>query len=119
MVLAPTAKAYHEAIRCCRQGGTVVALSFPCDTTIPLDIHYLILNGITLRGSLIGNRVEVMQAMDFAARGLVTCHVSVQPNLFECTNADCFERMKCKLQHNEIVGRVVFDLSAETQPYVS
>lgn len=70
---------------------------------ITLNITQIVINRITLRGSIVGTREDMREAMDFAARGLVRCHVTCRP--LEEVN----ETIKDMLA-NRIIGRVVFTL---------
>lgn len=56
----------------------------------PLDIFSMVLNGITVRGSIVGTRLELQESLDFAARGKVRATVSTEK--LEDVN-DVFARM--------------------------
>jgi alcohol dehydrogenase, propanol-preferring len=67
----------------------------------PLTI--MVLNGITLRGSIVGTRLDLQEALDLAGEGAV--RATVQTARLEDVN-DVFER----LHAGQIEGRVVLDL---------
>ncbi len=63
------------------------------------------LNGITVRGSIVGTRLDLQESLDFAAAGKV--HATVTTDKLENIN-DVFGRM----HRGEIEGRVVLDFEA-------
>jgi propanol-preferring alcohol dehydrogenase len=64
-----------------------------------------VLNGITVRGSIVGTRLDLQESLDFAAQGKVRATVST--DTLENVN-DVFARMR----KGGIEGRVVLDLGA-------
>ena len=48
----------------------------PGDITI--DLRALVFNGITIKGSIVGNRDHLKHALAFAGRGLVKCHIHIR-----------------------------------------
>lgn len=101
VVLAATPAAYQLGVNSVRRKGYVVGVSLPKDANFTVDILSLVLNRITIRGSIVGTREDMKEALDFAARGLVKCDVQTQP--LERVN-EVFDRMT----RGEINGRVVF-----------
>lgn len=67
------------------------------------------LNGITVRGSIVGTRLDLQEALDFAALGKVRATVETAP--LERIN-DVFDRMRT----GSIEGRVVLDINAQAAP---
>jgi len=65
----------------------------------------MVLNGITVRGSIVGTRLDLQESLDFAAQGKVRATVST--DVLENVN-DVFARMR----KGGIEGRVVLDLGA-------
>jgi propanol-preferring alcohol dehydrogenase len=59
-----------------------------------------VLKRVTVRGSIVGTRQDLVEALDFADRGLVKC--TIQTRKLEEIN-DVFS----KLKKNAIEGRVV------------
>jgi propanol-preferring alcohol dehydrogenase len=71
--------------------------SFPC------PIFDIVLKGITIKGSIVGSRLDCHEALDFGARGLVKAVVEID----ELENiADVFDR----LHAGKINGRVVIKM---------
>lgn len=67
------------------------------------------LNGVTVRGSIVGTRLDLQEALDFAAHGRVRATFQMEP--LESIN-DVFDRMR----RGAIEGRVVLDLAAAPAP---
>ena len=65
----------------------------------------MVLNGITVRGSIVGTRLDLQESLDFAARGKVQSTATTDK--LENIN-DVFARM----HKGQIEGRVVLDLAA-------
>jgi propanol-preferring alcohol dehydrogenase len=102
LVTAASPKAFEQALGMGRRGGTIVLNGLP-PGSFPLPIFDMVLNGITLRGSIVGTRLDLQEALDLAGAGKV--RATVQTARLEDIN-DVFER----LHEGEIEGRVVLDL---------
>jgi propanol-preferring alcohol dehydrogenase len=101
LVTAVSPKAFEQAIGMVRRGGTVVLTGLP-PGTFPLSIFDMVLNGITVRGSIVGTRLDMQEALEFAAAGQVKA--TVRTERLEAIN-DVFSQMN----KGEIEGRVVLD----------
>lgn len=64
----------------------------------------MVLDGITVRGSIVGTRKDLQEALDFASRGKIMANISVEPLIN--INA-IFDRMRA----GKIAGRVVIDMA--------
>lgn len=104
LVTAVSPKAFEQAIGMVRRGGTVSLNGLP-PGQFPLDIFGMVLNGITVRGSIVGTRLDLQESLDFAARGKVAATVATER--LENIN-DVFARMRA----GAIEGRIVLDLAA-------
>jgi propanol-preferring alcohol dehydrogenase len=104
LVTAVSTPAFRQALGTLRRGGTLVLNGLP-PGDFPLPIFDTVLNGITVRGSIVGTRNDLQEAIDFAADGQVTTHIeSTEP--LENIN-DIFSRM----HDGAITGRVVLDMT--------
>ena len=103
LVTAVSPKAFEQAIGMVRRGGTVSLNGLP-PGQFPLDIFGMVLNGITVRGSIVGTRLDLQESLEFAARGQVKA--TVKTDRLENVN-DVFARMR----KGQIEGRVVLDLA--------
>jgi alcohol dehydrogenase, propanol-preferring len=104
LVTAVSPKAFEQATAMVRRGGTVSLNGLP-PGQFPLDIFGMVLNGITVRGSIVGTRLDLQESLDFAAQGKVRATVST--DRLENIN-DVFARMRM----GAIEGRVVLDMGA-------
>ena len=102
LVTAVSPKAFEQAVAIVRRGGTMVLNGLPAGT-FDLSIFNMVLEGITVRGSIVGTRLDLKEALDIAARGKVKAHISVEP--LENIN-DIFHRM----EQGKIDGRIVIDM---------
>jgi propanol-preferring alcohol dehydrogenase len=82
--------------------GTMSLVGLPAGD-FPLPIFDVVLSRKTIRGSIVGTRQDLAEAIDFAARGLVTPHYTMDK--LENIN-EIFARM----EDGTIDGRVVLDL---------
>jgi len=104
LVTAVSPKAFEQALGMVRRGGTVSLNGLP-PGNFPLDIFGMVLNGITVRGSIVGTRLDLQESLEFAEQGKVAA--TVTSDSLENIN-DIFARM----QAGKIEGRVVLDMSA-------
>ncbi|SDA24529.1 alcohol dehydrogenase AdhP [Sphingomonas sp. NFR15] len=104
LVTAVSERAFEQAIGMMARGGTVALNGLP-PGDFPLNIFGLVLNGITVRGSIVGTRLDLQESINFAAAGKVKATISTAR--LEDVN-DVFARM----HKGQIEGRVVLDLTA-------
>lgn len=104
LVTAVSPKAFEQALGMVRRGGTVSLNGLP-PGSFPLPIFDMVLNGITVRGSIVGTRLDLQEALQFAGAGMV--HATTSTERLENIN-DVFRRM----HEGHIEGRVVLDFSA-------
>lgn len=74
LVTAVSRGAFAQALGMVRRGGTVSLNGLP-PGNFPLPIFSTVLNGITVRGSIVGTRRDLQESLDFAAEGLVRAHI--------------------------------------------
>jgi alcohol dehydrogenase, propanol-preferring len=102
LVTAVSTKAFQQAIGMLRRGGTCVLNGLP-PGEFPVSIFDMVLNGHTLRGSIVGTRKDLVEALAFAAEGKVKATIETQP--LESIN-NVFERLK----QGKVNGRIVLDI---------
>jgi len=110
LVTAVSPIAFQQAMGMVRRGGTVSLNGLP-PGDFPLSIFDTVLNGITVRGSIVGTRLDLQEALDFAAAGKV--RATVATDTLENINA-IFGRMR----RGEIAGRIVIDFEQAAQGLV-
>ena len=101
LVTAVSPKAFEQAMGMVGRGGTVSLVGLP-PGDFPLSIFNTVLNGITVRGSIVGTRLDLQEALAFAGEGKVKATVAAEH--LESIN-DIFARMRA----GEIQGRIVID----------
>lgn len=106
VVTATSAKAFEQSVGVLRNGGSVSWIGLPGgkQDEIRLSISGVVNVEATIRGSNVGTRLDLQEAVEFAANGLVRAHTSQEP--IENIN-DIFARMKA----GKINGRVVLALA--------
>ena len=70
LVTAVHPQAFGQAIGLARRGGTIVFNGLP-PGDFPAPIFDIVLKGLTIRGSIVGTRQDMAEALDFYARGMV------------------------------------------------
>lgn len=100
--VAVTKKAFEQAYKSVRRGGSLVVVGLP-NAELPIPIFDTVLNGVTVKGSIVGTRKDMQEALDFAARGKVRAIIETQP--LDMIN-EIFERM----EKGQINGRVVLTM---------
>ena len=99
LVTAVSTGAFGQAIAMVRRRGTVALVGLP-PGDFPLPIFPVVLKRITVRGSIVGTRQDLTEAIAFAAEGQVRANVTVEP--LAAIN-DVFGRM----ERGQIEGRIV------------
>ena len=101
LVTAVSPKAFEQALGMVARGGTVALVGLP-PGDFPLPIFNVVLNGITVRGSIVGTRLDLQESLEFAGEGKVAATVSTA-RLSDINSV--FERM----ERGQIEGRIVLD----------
>jgi propanol-preferring alcohol dehydrogenase len=103
LITAPSLIAFKQGIGMTRKLGTCVLVGLP-PGDFPVPLFDVVANCITVRGSFVGTREDMAEALDFAARGKVKADIELQP-LSE------INRIFTRLQHGDVAARVVIDFS--------
>jgi propanol-preferring alcohol dehydrogenase len=101
LVTAVSTAAFAQALKMVRRKGTVSLVGLP-PGEFPTPIFDVVLKRITVRGSIVGTRRDLDEAIAFAADGKVHAEITKAP--LEKIN-DIFDRMKS----GKIDGRMVLD----------
>ncbi|MEO8936343.1 MAG: alcohol dehydrogenase AdhP [Burkholderiaceae bacterium] len=101
LITAPSLPAFEQGVAMTRKIGTCVLVGIP-PGDFPTPLFDVVANCITIRGSFVGNRHDMAEALQFAAEGKVKADIELQP--LSAIN-DTFER----LAHGEVPSRVVLD----------
>lgn len=103
LVTAVSTPAFRQALGMTARGGTVALVGLP-PGDFPLPIFDVVLGGVTVRGSIVGTRLDLEEALDFAAAGKV--RATITSARLEDVNA-VFDQMRA----GGIEGRVVLDMA--------
>lgn len=101
LVTAVHKDAFGQAIGMTRRGGTIVFNGLP-PGEFPAPIFDIVLKGLTIRGSIVGTRQDMVEALEFYAAGKIKPTYSKRP--LEDINAILDE-----MRHGKIDGRVVIE----------
>ena len=99
LVTAVHPEAFGQAIGMARRGGTIVFVGLP-PGDFPAPIFDIVLKALTIRGSIVGTRQDLAEAIDFYDRGLI------HPN-FTTRNLEEINDVMGELRDGRVDGRVV------------
>ena len=102
LVTAPSLPAFRQAIDMARRRGTVSLVGLP-PGTFPTPIFDVVLKRITLRGSIVGTRNDLAEAIAFAAEGKVHTRTTTEP-------LENINLVLDRLARGEVDGRVVMKM---------
>jgi alcohol dehydrogenase, propanol-preferring len=105
LVTAVSPAAFSQALSMIRRKGTVALVGLP-PGAFPTPIFDVVLKRITIRGSIVGTRQDLDEAIAFAAEGKVSAHV-------ETTTLECINTVLSELKAGQIEARMVLDLAVE------
>jgi propanol-preferring alcohol dehydrogenase len=101
LVTAVSPKAFEQAMGMVRRGGTMSLVGLP-PGDFPLSIFNTVLNGITVRGSIVGTRLDLQEALDFAGQGKVKATVAAE-------RLENINQIFARMRAGDIQGRIVID----------
>jgi len=101
LITAPSLIAFKQGIGMTRRRGTCVLVGLP-PGDFPVPLFEVVSNCITIRGSFVGTREDMAEALAFAVEGKVKAEIELQP-LSEINNI--FDR----LEHGDVPARVVLE----------
>lgn len=103
VVTAVSPGAFSQSIKTLRSGGTCALVGLP-PGTFETPIFDVVLKRITIRGSIVGTRIDLREALSFAERGHICSRIETQP--LSAIN-DIFTRLKS----GNVQGRVVLQMA--------
>lgn len=99
--------AYAQSVQFLRFNGTVVCVGIPEHEPVPVATAFpgLLINGqYNITGSIVGNRTEAIETLEFASRGIMQAH-------FQTKKMDSLIDVFHEMHEGKLQGRVVLDLS--------
>ncbi len=103
VVVAVSPKAFEQAYRSLRRGGTMVFVALPADNFVQLPIFETVLNGIRIQGSIVGTRLDLQEVFDL--HSAMKTHVICETRRLETVNEDFEDVEKGRVQ-----ARLVFEM---------
>lgn len=103
LITAPSLPAFKQGVAMTRKTGTCVLVGLP-PGEFPVPLFGVVADCITIRGSFVGNRKDMAEALAFAAAGKVKADIELQP--LSAIN-EVFDR----LEHGKVAGRIVIDFA--------
>ncbi|RDI13297.1 alcohol dehydrogenase AdhP [Flavobacterium sp. AG291] len=103
LITAVSPTAFKQGLETLRRKGTMALNGLP-PGNFDLSIFDTVLNRITIRGSIVGTRKDLQEAIEFAAEGKVKANVTSAK--LEDVN-DVFDKMK----KGQIEGRMVLEIA--------
>jgi propanol-preferring alcohol dehydrogenase len=104
LITAPSLPAFKQGVGMTRKLGTCVLVGLP-PGEFPVPLFDVVANCVSIRGSFVGTRQDMAEALAFAAEGKVKADIELQP--LSAIN-QVFER----LEHGDVPSRVVLEFSA-------
>jgi alcohol dehydrogenase, propanol-preferring len=101
LITAVSRKAFEQGLAMLARGGTASLVGLP-PGDFPLSIFDTVLKGVTVRGSIVGTRLDLEESLDFAAEGRVKATVATD-------TLDDINKIFDRMRRDEIQGRVVLD----------
>lgn len=99
VITAVSTTAFEQTLGMMRRGGTMVLNGIP-PGHFPLHIFEVVLKGLTVRGSIVGTRLDLQEALQFAADRAVRTH-------FHWDSLDNINDIFARMANNTIDGRIV------------
>ena len=103
LITAPSLSAFKQGVGMTRKLGTCVLVGLP-PGEFPVPLFDVVANCITIRGSFVGTRGDMAEALAFGASGKVKADIELQP--LSAINS-VFDR----LLHGDVAARVVIDFA--------
>jgi propanol-preferring alcohol dehydrogenase len=102
LVTAVSVPAFGQALQMVRRKGTVSLVGLP-PGDFPTPIFDVVLKRVTIRGSIVGTRRDLAEALAFAADGKVRAHYRTAP-------LEEINRVFDALEGGRVDGRIVLDV---------
>jgi propanol-preferring alcohol dehydrogenase len=104
LITAPSLSAFKQGVGMTRKRGTCVLVGLP-PGEFPVPLFDVVANCITIRGSFVGTRGDMAEALAFAAEGKVKADIELQP-------LSAINQIFDRLQHGDVPARVVLEFAA-------
>jgi propanol-preferring alcohol dehydrogenase len=103
LITAPSLIAFKQGVGMTRKRGTCVLVGLP-PGEFPVPLFDVVANCITIRGSFVGTRQDMTEALAFAVGGKVKADIELQP-------LSSINQIFDRLEHGDVPSRVVLDFA--------
>jgi propanol-preferring alcohol dehydrogenase len=104
LITAPSLPAFKQGVAMTRKLGTCVLVGLP-PGEFPVPLFDVVANCITIRGSFVGSRQDMAEALAFAVGGKVKADIELQP-------LSLVNEVLSRLERGDVASRVVLDFAA-------
>ena len=101
LITAPSLIAFKQGVGMTRKRGTCVLVGLP-PGEFPVPLFDVVANCITIRGSFVGTRQDMAEALAFAAEGKIKADIELQP-------LSAINQVLERLESGNVASRVVID----------
>jgi propanol-preferring alcohol dehydrogenase len=101
LITAPSLIAFKQGVGMTRKRGTCVLVGLP-PGAFPVPLFDVVANCITIRGSFVGTRQDMAEALAFAVGGKVKADIELQ-------QLSSINQIFDRLEHGDVPSRVVLD----------
>lgn len=105
LITAPSLIAFKQGVGMTRKRGTCVLVGLP-PGEFPVPLFDIVANCITIRGSFVGTRHDMAEALAFATEGKVKADIELQP-------LSAVNQIFNRLEHGDVASRVVLDFTRD------
>jgi alcohol dehydrogenase, propanol-preferring len=102
IVTAVSPRAFEQAFEGLRRGGTMSLVGLPAENAMTLPIFQTVLRGITVKGSIVGTRVDLQEVFELHRSG----HTRV---VYETRELDSVNEDFAAIEAGDVTARLVFD----------
>jgi propanol-preferring alcohol dehydrogenase len=103
LITAPSLGAFKQGVGLTRKRGTCVLVGLP-PGEFPTPLFEVVANCITIRGSFVGTRQDMAEALAFAAAGKIKADIELQP-------LSAINQVLERLENGQVASRVVIDFA--------
>src|SRR5450432_3819016 len=103
LITAPSLIAFKQGVGMTRKRGTCVLVGLP-PGEFPVPLFDVVANCITIRGSFVGTRQDMAEALAFAVGGKVKADIELQP-------LSSINQIFDRLERGDVPSRVVLDFA--------
>ncbi len=103
LITAPSLPAFKQGVAMTRKWGTCVLVGIP-PGDFPTPLFDVVARCITIRGSFVGSRSDMAEALAFGTRGTVKADIELQP-------LGAINTVMQRLKNGQAPSRVVLDFA--------